>query len=140
MHNTLVASDYGLLDDKTLAPKPNYWGALLWRKLLWTTAHLLIPGAGGTVAPHLSHLTAAVNVSSGTTCLRPHLGHHLVSISSFVLANVSAIIQAKGFNALPSVSPRVASPHDLDRTSRARQQCRRDPAQARPVERAVQPV
>jgi hypothetical protein len=37
MHNTLVASDYGLLDDKTLAPKPSYWGALLWRKLMGTT-------------------------------------------------------------------------------------------------------
>src|SRR5207248_3773447 len=36
-HNTLAASDYGLLDDKTLAPKPNYWGALLWRKLMGTT-------------------------------------------------------------------------------------------------------
>ena len=36
-HNTLVASDYGLLDDKDLTPKPNYWGALLWRKLMGTT-------------------------------------------------------------------------------------------------------
>jgi hypothetical protein len=36
-HNTLDASDYGLLDEKTLAPKPNYWGALLWRKLMGTT-------------------------------------------------------------------------------------------------------
>jgi len=36
-HNTLVASDYGLLDDQTLMPKPNYWGALLWRKLMGTT-------------------------------------------------------------------------------------------------------
>ncbi len=36
VHNTLVASDYGLLDDQTLAPKPNYWGALLWRKLMGT--------------------------------------------------------------------------------------------------------
>jgi heparanase len=36
-HNTLVASDYGLLDDRTLAPKPNYWAALLWRKLMGTT-------------------------------------------------------------------------------------------------------
>ena len=36
-HNTLVASDYGLLDDVTLAPKPNYWGALLWRKLMGPT-------------------------------------------------------------------------------------------------------
>jgi hypothetical protein len=36
-HNTLVASDYGLLDDKTFTPKPNYWGALLWRRLMGTT-------------------------------------------------------------------------------------------------------
>ena len=35
--NTLVAIDYGLLDDETLTPKPNYWGALLWRKLMGTT-------------------------------------------------------------------------------------------------------
>ncbi|MGB8398275.1 hypothetical protein [Bradyrhizobium sp.] len=37
MHNTLAASDYGLLDEKTLAPRPNYWGALLWRRLMGTT-------------------------------------------------------------------------------------------------------
>jgi hypothetical protein len=36
-HNTHVASDYGLLDENTLAPKPNYWGGLLWRKLMGTT-------------------------------------------------------------------------------------------------------
>jgi heparanase len=36
-HNTLVASNYGLLDDKTFEPKPMYWGALLWRKLMGTT-------------------------------------------------------------------------------------------------------
>ncbi|MEA2889468.1 MAG: hypothetical protein QOI05_261 [Bradyrhizobium sp.] len=34
MHNTLAASDYGLLDERTLAPRPNYWGALLWRRLM----------------------------------------------------------------------------------------------------------
>jgi hypothetical protein len=34
MHNTLAASDYGLLDEKTLAPRANYWGALLWRQLM----------------------------------------------------------------------------------------------------------
>jgi heparanase len=37
VHNTLVASDYGLLDDKTLEPKPNYWAALLWRRLIGST-------------------------------------------------------------------------------------------------------
>jgi hypothetical protein len=38
MHNTLAASDYGLLDEKTLAPRPNYWGALLWRQLMGSIA------------------------------------------------------------------------------------------------------
>lgn len=37
IHNTLLASDYGLIDDRTLTPKPNYWGALLWRELMGTT-------------------------------------------------------------------------------------------------------
>ncbi|HEU0081906.1 MAG TPA: hypothetical protein VFQ87_03465, partial [Bradyrhizobium sp.] len=37
MHNTLAASDYGLLDETTLTPRPNYWGALLWRRLMGTT-------------------------------------------------------------------------------------------------------
>lgn len=37
IHNTLAASDYGLLDERTLTPRPNYWGALLWRRLMGTT-------------------------------------------------------------------------------------------------------
>jgi heparanase 1 len=36
-HNTLVASDYGLLDEHDFTPKPNYWGALLWRRLMGST-------------------------------------------------------------------------------------------------------
>jgi hypothetical protein len=36
MHNTLAASDYGLLDERTLKPRPNYWGAMLWRQLMGT--------------------------------------------------------------------------------------------------------
>ncbi|MCP3472618.1 hypothetical protein NLM33_20090 [Bradyrhizobium sp. CCGUVB1N3] len=37
MHNTLAASDYGLLDEATFRPRPNYWGALLWHRLMGTT-------------------------------------------------------------------------------------------------------
>jgi hypothetical protein len=37
MHNTLAASDYALLDEKTFAPRPNYWAALLWRRLMGAT-------------------------------------------------------------------------------------------------------
>jgi hypothetical protein len=36
-HNTLVASDYGLLDEHDFTPKPNYWGALLWHRLMGAT-------------------------------------------------------------------------------------------------------
>src|SRR5437763_1113488 len=36
-HNTLAASDYGLLDETTFAPRPNYWAALLWKRLMGTT-------------------------------------------------------------------------------------------------------
>jgi hypothetical protein len=34
MHNTLAASDYGLLDESTLEPRPNYWAAFLWKRLM----------------------------------------------------------------------------------------------------------
>jgi len=37
LHNTLAASDYGLLDEKTYAPRPNYWAALLWHRLMGPT-------------------------------------------------------------------------------------------------------
>ena len=37
MHNTLAASDYGLLDEKTFEPRADYWPAVLWRRLMGTT-------------------------------------------------------------------------------------------------------
>ena len=51
MHNTLASSDYGLLDDGTLTPRPNYWAALLWRKLMGTT--VLDPGPSPVQSLHL---------------------------------------------------------------------------------------
>lgn len=36
-HNTLAASDYALIDDRTWLPRPNYWAALLWKRLMGTT-------------------------------------------------------------------------------------------------------
>ncbi len=37
IHNTLASSDYGLLDEQTLKPRPKYWAALLWRMLVGAT-------------------------------------------------------------------------------------------------------
>ena len=34
MHNTLASSDYGLLDEDTLEPRPDYWAALLWKRTM----------------------------------------------------------------------------------------------------------
>jgi len=53
IHNTLASSDYGLLDENTLAPRPNYWAALLWRKFMGST----VLDVGPSHAPSL-HLYA----------------------------------------------------------------------------------
>ena len=50
-HNTLASSDYGLLDENTLTPRPNYWAALLWRKFMGTT--VLNPGPSPAESLHL---------------------------------------------------------------------------------------
>ena len=36
-HNTLAASDYGLIDRDTLTPRRNYWAAVLWRQTMGAT-------------------------------------------------------------------------------------------------------
>jgi hypothetical protein len=57
-HNTLAASDYGLLDEKTLRPRPNYWAALLWRTLMGT----IVLDAGMHNGVHLyAHCRRAVH-------------------------------------------------------------------------------
>jgi hypothetical protein len=53
IHNTLAASDYALVDETTLLPRPNYWSALLWRKMMGTT----VLDAGPSPSPNL-HLYA----------------------------------------------------------------------------------
>ncbi len=60
-HNTLAASDYALIDEETLEPRPNYWSALLWRRLMGRT----VLDAGASPAP-VVHLYAH--------CLRDHSG------------------------------------------------------------------
>lgn len=49
--NTLAASDYGMLDTETLDPRPDYWAALLWKRLMGT--RVLDPGVSGTNGIHV---------------------------------------------------------------------------------------
>ncbi len=34
MHNTLNASEYGLIDAETMNPRPNYWASVLWQRTM----------------------------------------------------------------------------------------------------------
>jgi heparanase 1 len=45
VRQTLSGSDYGLLDDATLTPRPDYWTSLLWRRLVGT--RVLDASSGG---------------------------------------------------------------------------------------------
>jgi hypothetical protein len=47
MHNTLSASDYGLLDEHSYEPRPNYWAALLWKRTMGTTVLSAPPAPAG---------------------------------------------------------------------------------------------
>jgi len=49
IHNTLAASDYALIDESTLVPRPNYWAALLWRRMMGT----MVLDAGASPSPNL---------------------------------------------------------------------------------------
>ena len=49
LHNTFAASDYALIDESTLTPRPNYWAALLWRRMMGTT----VLDAGASPSPNL---------------------------------------------------------------------------------------
>ncbi len=51
MHNTLSASDYGLLDEQTLEPKPDYWATLLWKRNMGRT--VLQPGVAAQAGVHI---------------------------------------------------------------------------------------
>ncbi len=66
MHNTLAASDYGLLDEKTYEPRPNYWAALLWHQLMGTT--VLDAGTSPSTNLHL-YAQCMKNHTGGVTLL-----------------------------------------------------------------------
>lgn len=51
MHNTLSGSDYGLLDERTFTPRPNYWAAVLWHRFMGR--RVLDPGVSAQPGLHL---------------------------------------------------------------------------------------
>ncbi len=79
-HNTLDASDYGLIDQDSGAPRPNYWAAVLWKRTMGSTvlaapqspspelrlyAHCLPAGRGGVGLVAINTGAASQQVATG---------------------------------------------------------------------------
>jgi hypothetical protein len=70
MVNTLAASDYGLLDEDTLTPRPNYWAALLWKHTMGT--RVLAAGMASPVGVRIyAHCTQEEKGSVSILVLNP---------------------------------------------------------------------
>jgi len=87
MQNTLDASDYALIDESNLTPRPNYWSAVLWRRLMGTT----VLDAGTSPLP---------NLYVYAHCLRDHPGGvALLAINADRTASkeISLPVDAEGY-------------------------------------------
>jgi hypothetical protein len=69
VRQTLSGSDYGLIDDATLTPNPDYWAALLWHRLMGTRI----------LAPRLRRAPAKLRVYGA--CTRGRAGTTLLALN-----------------------------------------------------------
>jgi heparanase 1 len=47
VRQTLSGMNYGLIEDETLTPRPDYWNSLLWKRLMGRRVHPVIVAGGG---------------------------------------------------------------------------------------------
>ncbi len=62
-HNTLASSDYGLLDEDGLVPRPDYWAAVLWARLMGPKVVALTPAPSTPDLSIYAHCTAGAQGS-----------------------------------------------------------------------------
>lgn len=109
-HNTLASSEYGLLRPGTFEPRPNYWTALLWRRLMGTTvlnagashealhlyAHCLRGYPGGVV------LLAINNSRTAHTAVRMSVPSERYSLAADRLEAVTVKLNGKPLRLEPA--------------------------------------
>ena len=118
-NQTFVSGDYGIVDPTTYAPRPSYWAALLWRRLMGTTVldagpihpglHVYAqclrgkPGGVSILAINLTKAHASLDLSAPAdlyALTAPKLE------SSTVLLNGHRLAVGPG-NRIPAFGPRV---------------------------------
>ena len=123
MHNTLAASDYGLLDEGTFRPRPDYWAALLWHGLMGTivldlnpvaTPDLYLyahchPGMRGVVS--VLAINASRHASSVLTLSHPAERYtlHATQLQGATVQLNGKTLALRGDDELPRLEPRAAS-------------------------------
>ena len=70
VRQTLSGSDYGLIDDATLQPNPDYWAALLWHRLMGTS---IVAARTQGAPPTLRVYAACTRGNAGATLLALNL-------------------------------------------------------------------
>ena len=117
MHNTLASSDYGLLNEDTFDPRPDYWAALLWKRTMGTV--VLDPGAprGQTLRIYahcmqekkggIAIVALNTDAKNSQTLTIPEGGdRYTLSAADLASSNVSlngAELQAKADGSLPAI-------------------------------------
>jgi heparanase 1 len=80
VRQTLIGSDYGMIDAETLAPRPDYWNSLLWKQLMGNDVYAV--DVSGDNADKL-RAYAQTHPDGGTSLLLINLNHGRGTTISF---------------------------------------------------------
>jgi heparanase len=103
VRQTLAGSDYGLLDDATLEPRPDYFASLLWKRLMGPTV-LDVSAAGDPFLRLYAHCAAGSAEQGSVVVLA--INTHAARAAAFVVPGVAPRALAHHLTA-PSLDSRV---------------------------------
>jgi heparanase 1 len=113
IHNTLAASDYALIDGRTLMPHPDFWAAVLWKRTMGATV-LESPSPSGPVVRVYAHCLVGRAGGVGLAVLNTGATAETFNLSATGLAWV---LQAPTLDSqdmtINGVAPRVDDNGDL---------------------------
>lgn len=117
-HNTLAAGEYALIDEFTHEPRPNYWAALLWRRLMSET--VLDTGANTTSLHVYAHCLRdqpggvallAINIGADPAVVQTSTASQVYALTSNELQSTSVQLNGRTLamrsdDRLPELRPR----------------------------------